>query len=71
MSLNPDLVTNVFIEIAHETIFYQTLLACLRKVIVIAWVVRLNIEIIHELKRVDYLTYRWTKHGITILYHLH
>ena len=29
-------------------------------VIVIPWVVRLYVEIIHELKRVDYLTYRWT-----------
>ena len=29
-------------------------------VIVIPWVVRLYMEIIHELKRVDYLTYRWT-----------
>ena len=29
-------------------------------VIVILWVVRLYVEIIHELLRVDYLTYRWT-----------
>ena len=29
-------------------------------VIVIPWVVRLYVEIIYELKRVDYLTYRWT-----------
>ena len=28
--------------------------------IVIPLVVRLYVEIIHELKRVDYLTYRWT-----------
>ena len=35
--------------------------ACLeRYVIVLPWVVRLYVEIIHELKRVDYLTYRWT-----------
>ena len=36
---------------------------CLRKlghVIVIPWLVRLYVEIIHELKRVDYFTYRWT-----------
>ena len=31
-----------------------------KQVIVIPWVVRLYVEIIHELKRVDYLTYRWT-----------
>ena len=30
------------------------------QVIVIPWVVRLYVEIIHELQRVDYLTYRWT-----------
>ena len=29
-------------------------------VIVIPWVVRLYVEIIHELYRVDYFTYRWT-----------
>ena len=29
-------------------------------VIGIPWVVRLYVEIIHELWRVDYLTYRWT-----------
>ena len=28
-------------------------------IIVIPWVVRLYVEIIHEHKRVDYLTYRW------------
>ena len=32
----------------------------LNYVIVIPWVDRLYVEIIHELKRVDYLTYRWT-----------
>ena len=30
------------------------------EVIVIPWVVRLHVEIIHKLWRVDYLTYRWT-----------
>ena len=29
-------------------------------VIVIPWIVRLYVEIIHELERADYLTYRWT-----------
>ena len=29
-------------------------------VIAIPWVVRLYVEIIHELLRVDYFTYRWT-----------
>ena len=38
-------------------------------VIVIPWLVRLYVKIIHELWRVDSLTYRWKKHGITILYH--
>ena len=28
--------------------------------IVIPWIVRLYVDIIHELWRVDYLTYRWT-----------
>ena len=34
--------------------------AVLSYVIVIPWVVCLYVEIIHELYRVDYLTYRWT-----------
>ena len=29
-------------------------------VTVIPWLVRMSMEIIHELKRVGYLTYRWT-----------
>ena len=36
-------------------------------VILIPWVVRLYVEIIHELKRVDYLTYRWT--NMILLFH--
>ena len=36
-------------------------------VIVIPWVVRLYVKIIHEILRVDYLTYRRTTHGITII----
>ena len=32
----------------------------IRLVIVIPWLVHLYVEIIHKLKRVDYLTYRWT-----------
>ena len=36
-------------------------------VIVIPWVVRMYVEIIHELKRVDYLTYRWT--NIVLLFY--
>ena len=35
-------------------------LTALTHVIVIPWVVDLYVEIIHELWRVDYLTYRWT-----------
>ena len=35
-------------------------------VIVLPCVARLYVEIIHELYRVDYLTYRWT-----VLYHPH
>ena len=31
-----------------------------KKVIVMPWVVRMYVEIIHELYRVDYLMYRWT-----------
>ena len=38
----------------------MSLLDNLKQVIVIPWVVRLYVEIIHELLRVDYLTYRWT-----------
>ena len=37
-------------------------------VIVIPWVVRLYVEIIHELKRVDYLTYRWTHMVLLLIY---
>ena len=45
--------------------FKQTTCATTSYVIVIPWVVRLYVEIIHELYvQVD-------KHGITILYHLH
>ena len=35
-------------------------------VIVIPWFVRLNEEIIHELYRVDYLSYRRINYGITL-----
>ena len=39
---------------------YRYTLIYMVVVIVIPWVVRLYVEIIHELWRVDYLTYRWT-----------
>ena len=35
-------------------------------VTVIPWFIRLSEEIIHELKRVDYLPYKQTNHFITI-----
>ena len=41
------------------------------QVIVIRWVVRLYVEKIRELKRVDYLHVQVDKHSITVLYHLH
>ena len=34
---------------------------------VIPWVVHMYVEIIHELKRVDYLAYMWTTHGTTCI----
>ena len=37
------------------------------QVIVIPWFFHLYVEIINELKRVDYLTYRWT--NIILLFH--
>ena len=42
-----------------------------RFVIVIPWVVRLYVEIIHELKASGLSYVQVDKHGITILYHLH
>ena len=36
----------------------------MRYVIVIPWFVRLHVEIIHWLYRLDYLTYKWTGHGL-------
>ena len=34
-------------------------------IIVIPWFVSLYMEIIHELKLVDYFVYKWTNYGIT------
>ena len=51
--------TLIFLSVLSTTLWRQ----------VMPWVCHLYKEIIHKLKPVDYLPYRQTNHGITLLYH--
>ena len=54
-----DFISSIFVRFFFQN--YQGSISLIKRyVIVIPWIVRLYVEIIHELKRVDYLTYRWT-----------